>query len=122
MTLNKTRLDVKIGKVELKIKQLTTELEELKQARKNLDSLNEDEEIKVLTAKIEELANKRNLPKERVLKAISGKAGALKEKKPVLIKYRDPVDDRNTWTGRGIKPLWLQRYLAAGKDISEFEV
>lgn len=50
------------------------------------------------------------------------------EKKParkgtkVAIKYRHPEDHSQTWTGRGVAPKWMQEFLSAGHDRSEFEV
>ncbi len=40
----------------------------------------------------------------------------------VAIKYRDPNNHANTWTGRGVMPIWLRDLLNAGRDRSEFEV
>ena len=37
--------------------------------------------------------------------------------KPVKIKYRHPVDQSLTWTGRGRKPKWIMEWLALGKKI-----
>lgn len=34
-------------------------------------------------------------------------------------KYRDPVTGQ-AWSGRGIKPRWLQQAMAEGKSIEEF--
>jgi len=50
------------------------------------------------------------------------------EKKParkgskVAVKYRHPDDHNKTWTGRGVAPKWMQEFLNAGHDRSEFEV
>lgn len=35
-------------------------------------------------------------------------------------RYRNPADTNQTWTGRGIKPRWIQEYEAAGRNASEF--
>jgi DNA-binding protein H-NS len=40
----------------------------------------------------------------------------------VPIKYRDPMDSSNTWTGRGVTPRWLQTLIDSGRDRSEFEI
>lgn len=40
--------------------------------------------------------------------------------KPVAAKYRDPAG--NSWSGRGLKPKWLQAAIASGKKIEEFAV
>lgn len=50
------------------------------------------------------------------------------EKKPVratakvAIKYRDPNNAENTWTGRGVMPKWLSALINAGRERSEFEI
>ncbi|MCB1916975.1 MAG: H-NS histone family protein [Rhodocyclaceae bacterium] len=47
-------------------------------------------------------------------------AGKPKTKKIVVApKYRNPDDASMTWTGRGRKPLWVQKWLDDGKAIEE---
>lgn len=41
-----------------------------------------------------------------------------KAAKKLPAKYKD--DDGNSWSGRGRVPLWLDRYVAAGRKIEEF--
>ena len=41
--------------------------------------------------------------------------------KKVAAKYRDPASGQ-TWSGRGLKPKWLQAALAAGKSVSDFAI
>lgn len=48
------------------------------------------------------------------------KAAAKKGKGSVLPKYRD--DAGHTWTGRGLKPVWLRDALATGKTLKDFEI
>ena len=38
------------------------------------------------------------------------------------VKYRNPADASQTWTGKGRKPRWLVEQLAAGKRLEDFEV
>ena len=44
------------------------------------------------------------------------------ERKPVRVapKYRNPENSEQTWTGRGVAPKWMQAYLQAGREKSEF--
>lgn len=42
-----------------------------------------------------------------------GKLGGAK-KKSVAVRYRNPEDSSKTWTGRGIKPRWVQAMQNAG--------
>ena len=56
-----------------------------------------------------------------VIKDQPREVGRLKGSK-VPVKYRDPADSNNAWSGRGVKPRWLQRYLDQGRSIDEFRV
>lgn len=46
--------------------------------------------------------------------------GAVAGKK-VEPKYRDPASGA-TWTGRGLKPKWLQAALHSGKALADFAI
>lgn len=37
------------------------------------------------------------------------------------IRFRDPATGQ-TWTGRGLRPKWLQARIDEGRQINEFEV
>jgi DNA-binding protein H-NS len=51
---------------------------------------------------------------------LSGKsAGKAEAGKKVAAKYRDPVSGQ-TWSGRGLKPKWLQAALSTGKTLNDF--
>lgn len=53
---------------------------------------------------------------------LAGKAPAAPKaegSKKVAAKYRDPASGQ-AWTGRGLKPKWLQAALATGKQLSDF--
>jgi DNA-binding protein H-NS len=38
----------------------------------------------------------------------------------VAMKYRDPKNPANEWSGRGRTPGWMQTYLNAGKSREDF--
>ena len=40
----------------------------------------------------------------------------------VAPKYRNPHNHDQTWTGRGMKPRWLQALVDQGHDITEFHI
>lgn len=44
-----------------------------------------------------------------------------KTKKPA-VKYRDPLNPKNTWSGRGPQPKWIKEYLASGKSLDDLLV
>jgi DNA-binding protein H-NS len=53
---------------------------------------------------------------------LAGKAPAAAKSdstKKVAAKYRDPASGQ-TWTGRGLKPKWLQAALSTGKSLADF--
>lgn len=39
----------------------------------------------------------------------------------VAAKYRDPASGQ-TWSGRGLKPKWLQTQLSAGRALTDFAI
>ena len=45
-----------------------------------------------------------------------------KRKRSVAVKYRDPKNPGNTWTGRGRMPRWLAEAIRAGKKREDFLV
>lgn len=74
-------------------------------------------------AKSDAIAKVKALMAEYGLSAadLAGKAAAVKAEggKKVAAKYRDPASGQ-TWSGRGLKPKWLQAALASGKSLSDF--
>lgn len=45
---------------------------------------------------------------------------ATKKGKKVAAKYRNPADSSQTWTGRGVAPIWMQTLIKSGQDKSDF--
>lgn len=44
------------------------------------------------------------------------------KKIPSVIKYRNPDNPSQSWTGRGRKPNWMLALIELGRDAAEFEV
>lgn len=40
----------------------------------------------------------------------------------VPVKYRNPSDSSQQWTGRGVRPKWLVALLEEGRQIEEFRI
>lgn len=40
----------------------------------------------------------------------------------VAAKYRNPSNPSQTWTGRGMKPVWLRDLINSGHRIEEFAI
>lgn len=72
------------------------------------------------------IAEVRNLMAEHGLTASDlGARGPAAPRKggggKVPAKFRDPATG-DTWSGRGLKPKWLQAALAAGRTLAEFAI
>lgn len=77
-------------------------------------------------AKAEAIAKIKSLMTEYGLTTedLAGRGGVAKKDAPtvkVAAKYRDPASGA-TWTGRGLKPKWLQAAIAEGKTLEEFKI
>jgi len=56
--------------------------------------------------------------KPRAARKAPAKAAASKGKR-VPVKYRNPDDASQGWTGRGRKPRWVEEWIAGGKSIDD---
>ena len=65
--------------------------------------------------KILELARQSGLD---VSELLGGKAP--RKTKKAAVKYRNPADPSQTWTGRGRKPKWLVEALEKGNKLERF--
>jgi DNA-binding protein H-NS len=54
---------------------------------------------------------------EKDLRAI--KAPKKLKPQPVEVKYRNPQDPTQQWTGRGRQPAWIKAWIASGKSVEE---
>ena len=68
------------------------------------------------------LAKVRTLMSEHGLTVadLGGKRGIAANLGKVAPKYRDA--NGNTWSGRGLQPVWLRQALAAGQTLDQFKV
>jgi DNA-binding protein H-NS len=103
-----------------------------------------DEEIARFISELEAVQKKRREEKRQALKdQIEGMVkehgislaelfpetgkdrSQLKEKRTRVgqkVKYRNPADSSQTWTGTGRKPAWLVEALASGKTLGDFVI
>jgi DNA-binding protein H-NS len=120
------RIDKKLNKLSEKLAQLQQEMQAL-EAQKNAKLSIDSEEIQSIVNSIESLAKKNN-ERFSTIAALVQKAcrtettteTSIKKQSTLAPKYRDPMEYNNTWTGRGIAPLWLQRYISNGRNKNEF--
>lgn len=47
------------------------------------------------------------------------KAPVTTTKSTVKVKYRNPSNSAQQWSGRGRKPAWLKAWIASGKSIED---
>ena len=48
--------------------------------------------------------------------------GGTAVRKPAEAKYRHPDDANVTWSGRGRKPHWVEKWLAEGKSLEDLAI
>lgn len=103
----------------------------------NIATLSEAELAELIANASRELEAKRHGKKRETINKIKDLASSIGvhveisegEKKTttrkgtsVPVKYRDPGNSKNAWTGRGMKPRWLTAYLDQGRSQDEFKV
>lgn len=92
----------------------------------DLRKLRERVEVAIAAKRVEDAATTKEQLRAMAEKAgfslgeLFGKRGAKKGSREV--KYRDPKDSSQTWTGRGRKPNWLVDALNKGAKIESFVV
>lgn len=67
-----------------------------------------------LRQKMEAMAAEAGLSIDEIL------SGAKKSRGPVAIKYRNPKDASQTWTGRGRPPRWMAEAMKKGAKKESF--
>jgi DNA-binding protein H-NS len=76
-------------------------------------------ERRAVVAKIKELADSIGITVsfQEGQRAVSSRKGS-----KVAAKYRNPQNPSETWTGRGVRPRWLQAQLDSGRNIEDFKI
>lgn len=76
--------------------------------------------VEELRSQFGELAASAGLSLEDVMGRVSGGRGGKRGKVPV--KYINPKDKSQTWTGRGRTPRWLADAMKKGAKRESFEI
>jgi DNA-binding protein H-NS len=87
-----------------------TELKEMETRIARLIALKRDEERAELKEKVAALARESGFDLRELMGGGRGRKGMM-----VSVKYRDPENPENTWTGRGRMPRWLAAATKGGK-------
>ena len=98
----------------------TKDLHELiEKAKKRISEIEKSEAIEV-RAKLFALAKEHGYDAAQLIGGSStakvASEDAEKVRRPAKAKYQDPASGK-TWTGRGLKPLWVRATLAAGNSL-----
>lgn len=89
----------------------------IKKAEKVLQAKKEKHRKEVM-AQIKELAASIDATVEIMEESKSSVRKGVK----LPIKYRNPKNSSEKWTGRGMQPKWLRNLIDAGHKLEEFEV
>lgn len=95
------------------------ELEALSKEAAELAQKRKEDEKKALR---EELVEKIRAAGFTVDDIFPGSGPVKAVKTPASVKYRDPSNPENTWTGRGRKPGWLVEAEQAGRPLEDFAI
>jgi DNA-binding protein H-NS len=113
-----------VSELEDLIKTCTAQIESRKKSKKKelaktFRELAKSEGLEV--AEIIDDAPGRGAGKRRRKKVSAKKTGRKKTRGKVAPKYRNPRG-KETWTGRGRKPLWVVAELEAGKKLQDLAI
>lgn len=92
---------------------LAKQAEKLLQARKK-------SKLKEIFNLISEMAEKNELSLDEIIDLINKNKNKRVIRKKVPVKYQNPSNSNETWTGRGRKPKWLSHALNTGSSIENF--
>ena len=95
-------------------------LSQLRAAKDGLEQLiqeREQQEAAALREEVTKKAEAAGIDVDLVLGLKAAKRGA--KSKP---KYRNPGNPKQTWTGKGRKPAWIEELLGQGKSLEELAI
>ena len=101
-----------------------TSFDELLLKKHNLDqeiAERQETEVETLKTKVVTVASALGITVAELF-GIKTEAHPRRRKQSAKIKYRDPHEPDNTWTGKGRPPKWMQEKLDAGAQKEDFQV
>ena len=107
-----------------KLKNVPTQLafDELLDKKRSLDLEilgRHDAEIETLKTKVATVANALGISIAELF-GIKTDSEGRRRKRYARVKYRDPENAENTWTGKGRPPKWMQEKLDQGATKDDF--
>jgi len=68
---------------------------------------------------IEQIAREAGVSLNELFAITGSPTKSSKPKSAVAVKYKNPSNSSQTWTGRGRQPLWVVALLAEGKHLDD---
>ena len=68
---------------------------------------------------IEQIAREAGVSLNELFAITGSPTKSAKPKAAVAVKYKNPSNSSQTWTGRGRQPLWVVAILAEGKRLDD---
>jgi DNA-binding protein H-NS len=97
------------------------ELKALIARAKRAIALKQRRRLQQVREQIEQLASGLNMSIEEVMNR-GRQVGKVYSNTAAEIKFRNPADPAQTWTGRGKRPRWLQEALRQGAKLEDFAI
>lgn len=102
-------------------------LEELVARATELLAQRREEKRTAFVAEVSERAKHLGIPLDQLIAELSGRnqgseGRGRRASHSAPIKYRDPDNPADSWSGRGKQPNWLRQKLSEGRQIDEFLV
>ena len=104
-----------------KIDLRASSVDELKQLARGIEeemARRQEEDKERIFQDAQEMAERYGVSVETFLNP--AEKGGRKEKAPV--KYRNPTNPHQTWTGKGRQPTWVKEVVAGGATLEEMEI
>ena len=98
--------------------------DELLDRKRQLDleiAARQDTELDSLKSKVMTVANALGITVGEMF-GIKGEVEPRRRKQTPRIKYHDPDQPQNTWTGKGKPPKWMQERLEQGATKEQFQI
>ena len=84
-----------------------------------------EEKRQALKEQIEGMVKEHGISLAELFPQTGREKSQRKEKRPRgerTVKYRNPADLSQTWTGTGRKPAWLAEALTSGQTLEDFKI
>ena len=92
--------------------------EQIKQEMKK----REQQEVQKARDQILAIAQSVGMPLKDLIGAGRGAKSANANTGSVAVRYRNPADASQQWTGRGRQPKWVKEWVEGGKALEELRV